>query len=196
MFDLTVATIGLFLVGPLMAAIAVAIWLSDGGPAFFQHSRLGKDGQAFKCLKFRSMRCDGDSVLAEYLAGNPAARVEWATSRKLKYDPRVSFLGRFLRASSLDELPQLFNVLRGDMAIVGPRPIVPDEVALYGSYARFYFAVLPGVTGLWQVSGRSGTSYRRRVTCDVVYVRSKSVLLDAWITLMTLPAVFLRKGAW
>lgn len=195
-FDLAIAIVGLALVAPLMVVLAVAIWAGDRGPVLFQHSRLGKNGRSFKCLKFRSMRCDGDRILQEYLASNADARIEWAETRKLRNDPRVSPLGRFLRASSLDELPQLFNVLLGDMAIVGPRPIVPDELVFYGAYARFYFAVRPGITGLWQVSGRSGTSYRRRVTCDVVYVRSKSVRLDAWITLLTLPAVLFRKGAW
>ena len=194
--DLTVAIAALVFLAPLMAVIALAIWITGGGPLLYRHARLGRDGTKFWCVKFRSMHTDGDRILADHLTRDPEACAEWARDRKLRNDPRISTVGRFLRKTSLDELPQLFNVLAGDMSIVGPRPIVEAEIPLYGHYIQHYYAVRPGITGLWQVSGRNNTSYRRRVACDVSYVRSKSAGQDLRIMAMTVPVVLLAKGAY
>jgi exopolysaccharide production protein ExoY len=193
-FDMTVAASLLVLLAPLMLALASLI-RRDGGSAFFGHQRMGVGGQPFRCLKFRSMHMDSQRLLHEYLEASPAAAEEWAAARKLRNDPRVTRLGHVLRSTSLDELPQLINVLRGDMSLVGPRPIVADERQYYGRHIERYYAVRPGVTGLWQVSGRSGTSYARRVQLDVRYVTRHSLRLDAWILLRTIPAVLVRRGA-
>ena len=180
---------------PLMLLISLAIWLDDGGPAFFRQRRVGRGGRVFHCIKFRSMTVGADALLAERLSEDVEARAEWELLRKLRDDPRVTRVGRFLRRSSLDELPQLFNVVRGEMRLVGPRPILEEEVALYGVHFRRYCRVRPGVTGLWQVSGRSGLSFRRRVVMDVAYVRRRSVWVDLRILVGTLPAVLLQRGS-
>jgi exopolysaccharide production protein ExoY len=190
-----VALGALIFLAPLMIIVALAVFLQDGGPIVFAHRRIGKDGQAFPCLKFRSMAVDAERRLAELLASDPAARAEWAASHKLKADPRVTPLGDFLRRSSLDELPQLFNVLRGEMSLVGPRPVVHAESAHYGHWFESYCSVRPGITGLWQVSGRSDVSYRQRVALDVLYVRRKCLAMDFGILVQTVPAVFLRRGS-
>lgn len=194
--DLTVAILALVFVGPLLLMIAASVWLSGSGPVFYRHTRVGAGGRRFECLKFRTMRADGDKVLMELFARDAAALDEWLKTRKLRQDPRVSRIGWFLRKTSLDELPQLFNVLAGDMSIVGPRPIVEAEMLFYRQYIRHYFAVRPGITGLWQVSGRNHTSYRRRVACDVAYVRSKSLRRDLAIIAMTIPTVLFARGAY
>lgn len=181
---------------PLLATIALAIVVQDGGPVFFAHMRVGRDGRLFPCLKFRSMAVDADRRLADYLASDPYARVEWIEHQKLRSDPRITPLGAFLRKSSLDELPQIFNVLRGEMSLVGPRPIVPEEIQRYGSRFKYYRQVKPGITGFWQVNGRNDVSYRRRVAMDTVYARSKSVMLDLRILAMTIPAVLFRRGSY
>ena len=161
-----------------------------GGPVIFRHPRVGYRGKLFPCMKFRTMLPNGDEILQNHLANNPAAQEEWEKFRKLQDDPRVTRLGRFLRKSSIDELPQLFNVLRGEMSCVGPRPIVADELKKYGPHARHYLRAVPGLTGIWQISGRSSTTYRRRVVMDVLYVRSPwSVWRELRILLMTVPAV-------
>ena len=180
---------------PVLAGVALLVFVTDPGPVLFSHTRKGKGGQSFKCLKFRSMVLDADLKLHELLARDPAARAEWDRDHKLRIDPRITRIGAFLRRSSLDELPQLFNVLRGDMSLVGPRPIVEAEVARYGRYIHYYYRVRPGVTGLWQVSGRNNTTYRRRVALDVMYTRRKSTGLNFKIMMMTLPSVFASKGA-
>jgi exopolysaccharide production protein ExoY len=190
-----VALGGLVFLAPLMIVVALAVYLQDGGPIFFAHRRIGKDGRAFPCLKFRSMAVDAEARLAHLLATDPAARAEWTASHKLKADPRVTKLGDFLRRSSLDELPQLFNVLRGEMSLVGPRPVVHAESAHYGHWFDSYCSVRPGITGLWQVSGRSDVSYRQRVALDVLYVRRKCLAMDFGILVQTVPAVFLRRGS-
>ncbi|MBE7196730.1 MAG: sugar transferase [Parafilimonas terrae] len=195
-FDVGVATLGLLLLGPLLLLVALAIWSVDGGSPLYRHRRLGRGGRSFDCLKFRSMRTDGDAVLTRYLDQNPAARAEWARTRKLKDDPRVTPIGQMLRKSSLDELPQLLNILRGDMSLVGPRPIVEAEVEKYGDAAAAYFAVRPGLTGAWQVSGRSDTTYAERVRLDRLYVESRSFAGDMMIIVRTIPAVFLVKGSY
>jgi len=181
---------------PLILAVGLAVAAQDGGPVLFAHRRLGRSGRPFRCLKLRTMARDADKRLEHLLAASEAAREEWAKDQKLKDDPRVTRLGRWLRKSSLDELPQLINVLRGEMNLVGPRPIVPDEVPRYARRYRNYCAVKPGITGLWQVSGRNDVSYRRRVAIDVIYARRRSVLLDLSIILRTVPAVLLRHGSY
>ena len=180
---------------PLMAVTAIAIKLNDGGPVLFAHRRIGLGGRPFNCLKFRSMAVDAEAQLRAHLARDPAARAEWDRDHKLSRDPRITAVGQFLRRSSVDELPQLFNVLRGDMSLVGPRPIVQAEAARYGRYFADYCRVRPGITGLWQVSGRSDLRYRRRVALDVVYARSRCLGLDFRILLATAPVVLGRRGA-
>jgi undecaprenyl-phosphate galactose phosphotransferase len=192
--DVTVAGLALLLASPLLLLLAVMI-RRDGGPALFAHRRIGAGGQPFPCLKFRTMVVDADQVLAEALAHDPEAAAEWAARRKLAQDPRITRLGRFLRRTSLDELPQLINVLRREMSLVGPRPIVESEVPLYGAAIAQYYATRPGLTGLWQVSGRSGTSYARRVQLDVWYVNNWSLWHDLAVLLKTVPAVLGRDGA-
>lgn len=195
-FDIVIATMALIVLAPLLALVALTIVVSDPGPIFFAHKRLGKHGKTFGCLKFRSMVVDSQQRLAKLLATDPVARAEWERDHKLRNDPRVTRIGSFLRRSSLDELPQLWNVLVGDMSIVGPRPIVNDERVRYGRYYDEYCAVQPGITGLWQVSGRNDVSYRRRVACDVVYARSKSLRVDLYIMAKTVPAVLGSKGCY
>lgn len=180
---------------PVMIITAILVKLHDGGPVLFGHRRIGKGGRTFPCFKFRSMAVDADRRLLHLLETNPDARREWERDFKLQNDPRITPLGHFLRKSSLDELPQLLNVLRGEMSLVGPRPIVQAEVPRYGRRIAEYCSVRSGITGLWQISGRSDVDYRRRVAIDVTYVRAKSFLLDVKILVLTVPAVLLRRGA-
>jgi lipopolysaccharide/colanic/teichoic acid biosynthesis glycosyltransferase len=194
--DLTLAFLLLIFLLPLLALTAFAIYSSDGGPVLFRHRRIGRDGRPFYCLKFRSMAADAEKRLADLLNRDDAAREEWGRDFKLRRDPRVTPLGRFLRQSSLDELPQLINVLRGEMSLVGPRPIVEDEAARYGRYFSEYCSVKPGLTGLWQISGRNDVSYRRRVAMDCLYARKKSPLWNVWIITATVPAVLTRSGSY
>jgi exopolysaccharide production protein ExoY len=191
-----VALAALVFLSPLLIAVAALVWLQDGGPPVFAHRRIGRDGRYFKCLKFRSMRIDAEQRLGELLASDPEARAEWERDHKLRNDPRVTKLGAFLRKSSLDELPQLVNVIRGEMSLVGPRPIVDAEVAKYGRRFRHYCAVKPGITGLWQVSGRNDTSYRSRVAMDCIYAARRNALLDAKVLVATVPAVLLTRGSY
>ena len=193
--DVVLATALLIFLSPVLAVISLAILCTESGPVLFAHKRLGRFGRTFNCLKFRSMVVDSDRRLQELLATDPSAREEWDRDHKLRNDPRVTRLGNFLRRSSLDELPQLLNVLRGDMSLVGPRPIVATEVHRYGRYIQHYYQIRPGITGLWQVSGRSDVSYRRRVAMDVIYARQKTATLNLRILLMTLPSVMKSKGA-
>lgn len=194
--DVAVALVALVFFLPLMLLIAAIIYASDPGPIFFAHRRIGKGGRHFRCLKFRSMAVEAETLLTDLLASDPDARAEWARDHKLKHDPRITAIGGFLRKSSLDELPQLFNVLRGEMGLVGPRPIVDAEVLRYGRYFVHYCSVRPGITGLWQVSGRNNVSYRRRVAFDVTYSRSRSALLDAKILALAVPSVMLARGSY
>ena len=194
--DIIVAAAALLFFAPLMAFISIAILITSPGPIFFRQPRLGRGGRTFRCLKFRTMRQDAETVLAELLARDPAAKAEWEQTQKLRRDPRVSRLGNFLRKTSLDELPQLFNVFAGEMSIVGPRPIVAAEAPKYRRYIGSYYAVKPGITGLWQISGRNHTTYRRRVACDVRYVRSRSAYRDCAIIALTIPAVLMGRGAY
>ncbi|QUD88042.1 sugar transferase [Phenylobacterium montanum] len=180
---------------PVMLLAALAVKLQDGGPVLFGHSRIGRDGKTFKCLKFRSMVVNAEQRLQALLASDPAAREEWRRDHKLRRDPRVTILGEFLRRSSIDELPQLINVLRGEMSLVGPRPITSSEAARYRRYFKVYCQVRPGITGLWQVSGRNDVSYRRRVALDVTYAKLRSLKLYFGILAATGPAVLARRGA-
>jgi exopolysaccharide production protein ExoY len=194
--DIALSISALIFLAPLMLLVALAVYIVDPGPVLFGHRRLGKDGRTFRCWKFRSMVVDADARLQALLASDPQARAEWEADHKLRNDPRVTRIGHFLRKSSLDELPQFFNVLMGEMSLVGPRPIVSDEVAKYGRYFANYCRVRPGITGLWQISGRNDISYRRRVAIDVAYVRSKSLALDLSILLLTVPRVVARRGSY
>jgi Undecaprenyl-phosphate galactose phosphotransferase WbaP len=194
--NVSLAALALLFFLPVMILVALAIWCQDRGPIFFAHRRIGRDGRKFPCLKFRSMAIDAEERLQEVLAADPKARAEWERDHKLRNDPRVTRLGLFLRKSSLDELPQLINVIRGEMDLVGPRPIVDGEVCKYGARFKHYCAVNPGITGLWQVSGRNDATYRSRVAMDCVYAKSKSLALDLWILVATVPAVLLRKGSY
>jgi len=184
----------LAMISPLMLVLA---WIirRDGGPATFEHYRVGCGGRVFKCLKFRTMRLDAERVLREMLQRNPVLLAEWRRDQKLAHDPRVTRFGRWLRRSSLDELPQLFNVLRGEMALVGPRPITVAELQRYGAARWHYLSVPPGITGLWQVSGRNRLAYSRRVELDRLYVERSSVWLDCQILAKTLVVVLTRDGA-
>jgi exopolysaccharide production protein ExoY len=187
--DIVVSLTALVLLSPLLLMVALLIRATMGGPVLFSHRRLGLHGRPFDCLKFRSMVSDADAALRLYLVNNPAANEEWKTCQKLRHDPRITTLGRILRRSSIDELPQLFNVLMGQMSCVGPRPIVVDEIGRYGPYWTEYVKTRPGMTGSWQVSGRNRLSYGRRVALDRHYVRRWSLLRDVWILVRTIPAV-------
>lgn len=193
--DVSLAATLLLLVLPLMIIITALVWLFDPGPVFFVHRRVGRFGKTFPCMKFRTMVCDADQRLANLLAADPVRRRIWERDQKLEDDPRITALGKFLRKSSLDELPQLVNVLRGEMSVVGPRPITIAEVPRYGRRIASYSSVRPGITGLWQVTGRGSVSYQRRVALDVAYVRSRSMRLYARIVLGTVPAVLMARGS-
>jgi exopolysaccharide production protein ExoY len=194
-FNVVVAAVLLLLLAPLMLVVAWRIWHEDRGPVLFAHWRVGAHGRLFRCFKFRSMVQRADLVLAELLARDDAARQEWARDRKLKNDPRVLRIGGFLRRASLDELPQLLNVLRGEMNLVGPRPVVVQEIPRYGDYKLHYLSVTPGMTGLWQVSGRNNLSYDERVALDARYVETRSLFGDLRILLRTVRVVIRREGA-
>jgi undecaprenyl-phosphate galactose phosphotransferase len=194
-FDILAAGGALLVFGPIFLLLAAFVKL-DGGPALFGHKRLGLNGKSFPCLKFRSMVPNGDEVLKRHLAKNPAAKEEWDREMKLRNDPRVTLVGAFLRKTSLDELPQLLNVLRGDMSLVGPRPIVVAETDRYENDIAHYYRVRPGITGLWQVSGRNDVSYAKRVQMDSWYVRNWSLWHDIAIICKTFPVVFKRTGAY
>jgi exopolysaccharide production protein ExoY len=187
--DIALSAAALLFLSPGLFLIAAILFAIDGGPVIYRHDRVGRNGRMFGCLKFRSMYRDAGRRLEEILESDPVRRKEWAESQKLVDDPRVHRFGRLLRRSSLDELPQLFNVLRGEMSLVGPRPIITDELPRYGEHAGYYLAVTPGITGLWQISGRNGTGYDERVRLDVEYCRTRSTLRDLVIMLKTVRVV-------
>lgn len=193
LLDKAVALTALTLALPMLILIAALVRRSDNGPALYAHMRIGRHGRRFRCWKFRTMVPNGDEVLAAHLAASPEAKAEWEATRKLRDDPRVTRIGRLLRRTSLDELPQLFNVLKGDMSCVGPRPVVEAELEMYGTDVGDYLAVRPGLTGLWQISGRSRLGYGDRVKLDSLYVRRWSLMLDLAILVRTIPAL-LRTG--
>ncbi len=195
-FDVMVSLTALILLAPIFLIVIVLIKAGSKGPAFFGHTRIGRGGRQFKCFKFRTMVVNAQAVLEELLANDARARAEWEKDFKLKEDPRITRIGSFLRRSSLDELPQLYNVFKGEMSLVGPRPIISDEVAKYGDKARYFFKVTPGITGLWQVSGRNDLSYDERVMLDEYYAKNWSLWLDIEIIIRTFGAVFKRQGAY
>jgi|ERR1700722_47078 exopolysaccharide production protein ExoY len=186
------------LAAPFAIAVGLVIALLiklDGGPAFYSQLRIGLGGQPFNCHKFRSMILGADERLRDVLALDPLARAEWEHYQKLARDPRVTRIGKLIRATSLDELPQLINVWRGEMSIVGPRPIMTDQVGLYGEHFGDYCALRPGITGLWQIGGRNNCTFAERVRLDMEYARTWSMLRDVRIILLTVPAVLAGKGA-
>ena len=195
-FDVIGSAAILIMVLPFLLLLAAVMYLSDPGPLFFVHRRIGHHGRSFGCLKFRTMKVNGDEVLREHLAVSHVARREWAETQKLRNDPRVTRMGVLVRKLSLDEFPQLVNVLRGEMSLVGPRPIVEAEVHRYGRFFEHYCMVKPGLTGLWQISGRNDTSYRERVELDVDYINRKSVSLDLMLMIKTVPAVLFARGSY
>jgi len=195
-FDLVCTIGGGLMILPIIAVVALLVAIDNKGNVIFAHRRIGKDGKEFPCYKFQSMVPNAQEILQDYLAKNPEARKEWEESFKLTNDPRVTKLGGFLRKTSLDELPQLWNVIKGDMSLVGPRPIVKKEIERYGEYFREYAMVLPGITGMWQASGRSDTTYEERVEMDTWYVRNWSVWLDIMYLAKTFTAVIFGKGAY
>lgn len=193
--DMVLASLLLLLLAPVLLGLALALRL-QGGAALFAHVRVGRHGTPFHCYKFRTMLPDAERRLQELLARDPEARREWEKDFKLRRDPRVTPFGEFLRRTSIDELPQLWNVLRGDMSLVGPRPVVVAELQRYGNRAALYTSVRPGITGLWQVSGRNDTTYEERVSLDAQYVQNWSLSLDWHILWRTLFVVLGRRGAY
>lgn len=196
LFDYSVTLIGTIFISPVLLSIAAWVAIDSPGPILYRQARIGRNGRPFTCYKFRSMCIDADEKLTDLLASDPQARTEWERDRKLRSDPRITRSGEFLRRTSLDELPQIFNVLRGQMSLVGPRPIVAEELERYGEYVDDYLMVRPGITGMWQVSGRNDTDYADRVQLDSWYVRNWSVWLDMIILFKTAKAVFSQKGAY
>ena len=194
-FDLVVGTLLLLLSAPLFALIGWRL-RRKGGSVFFGHTRIGKGGRRFKCLKFRTMIPNADKVLDDHLAAHPELREEWEKHHKLRADPRITRIGTWLRRTSLDELPQLINVIRGDMSLVGPRPVIADELERYGDNLVYYIESKPGLTGLWQVSGRSDVTYRQRVHLDSWYARNWSLWCDLVILIKTPKAVLRGFGAY
>ena len=195
-FDIGAASAAILLLSPLLIMLAILVKSSDRGSIFYGHPRIGRNGREFRCLKFRTMVENGSEVLEAHFRENPAAREEWESSRKLKHDPRVTRVGNVLRKLSLDELPQIFNILRGEMSVVGPRPVVRDELEKYGAAAHCYLRARPGLTGLWQVSGRNDVSYAKRVQFDQHYVENWSLGFDVVIIAKTLPAVISSRGTY
>ncbi len=191
--DIVLALAALVMCAPVMAIVYCLLSLS--GPALYAQRRVGKDGALFNCYKFRSMVPNAAAILADYLERNSAAREEWERNFKLAEDPRITRFGRWLRRTSIDELPQLFNVLRGDMSLVGPRPIVPDEIIRYGKKIAAYYSCRPGLTGLWQISGRNLVPYDKRIVFDAIYARKRSLAFDAYILIKTVKVVFSGHGA-
>ena len=194
-FDLVTASLILISTAPLFAVFGWRI-SRDGGSVFFSHERIGRHGKPFHCYKFRTMVENADEVLETTLRTDEQARCEWERDYKLKKDPRITSIGRILRSTSLDELPQLFNVLRGEMSLVGPRPVVQDELERYGEQLDLYLETWPGMTGLWQISGRNDTNYGKRVSLDAWYARNWSLWYDIVILIKTIPVLFQRRGAY
>ena len=194
--DIVFVSLGGLVILPFLLLIALAVKLSSPGPVLYGHRRVGRNGKHFNAYKFRSMIMDADKKLETLLAADPRLRVEWEASHKLKDDPRVTKIGKILRRTSFDEFPQLINILKGEMSLVGPRPVTDQEVEKYGENSHRILTVTPGLTGLWQVSGRSDTDYSERVSYDLYYIQSWSVWLDLWIIYKTPGAIFKGKGAY
>ncbi|MEA4924874.1 MAG: undecaprenyl-phosphate galactose phosphotransferase WbaP [Syntrophomonadaceae bacterium] len=196
LFDIVVGSIILIGVLPVLAVIAAAIKLDSPGPVGFSHRRVGHNGNYFNLYKFRSMVANSQELLEDLLRQDPELKEEWEGDFKLKDDPRITRVGRFLRKTSLDELPQIFNVIKGDMSLVGPRPIVEEEIDKFDEYIKEYYMVLPGITGLWAVSGRNDIEYDERVQMETWYVRNWSLWLDISLLFRTIPVVLGKKGAY
>lgn len=194
--DIIGACLILVIALPFLVILAALLLLDSPGPLFFSQQRVGLGGRVFPCLKFRTMCRNADAALQFHLATSETARAEWARDHKLRNDPRVTRLGKIVRKLSLDEFPQLINILRGEMSLVGPRPIIRSEAVRYGRYFDEYCQVRPGLTGLWQVSGRNNVTYRRRVSLDCYYVRNKTVMMDLMILFRTIPVVLGAKGSY
>ncbi|HTH61524.1 MAG TPA: sugar transferase [Paraburkholderia sp.] len=194
-FDLTLGSVLIVALSPLLIGLWIAV-RRDGGPALYGHLRVGRNGQKFRCLKFRSMVVNADQVLRHLLETDPQARAEWERDFKLRNDLRITPIGHFLRRTSLDELPQLWNVVRGDMSLVGPRPVIDQELERYGDDVDYYLMTKPGMTGLWQVSGRSNTDYATRVSLDVAYAKGWSLSRDIAILFKTFKVVVQGSGAY
>ena len=193
--DRVFALFALVFFAPFIALISVLILVTDGAPVFFAHKRVGRNGKQFNCLKFRTMARDAEERLAKILETDPKARAQWEAQQKLDDDPRITVVGEFFRKTSLDELPQFWNVVKGDMAVVGPRPIIASEASHYGEFFEDYLSVKPGITGHWQVNGRSKTTYAERVAMDVDYVRNRSFARDVSIIVKTIKVVLKGNGA-
>ena len=181
---------------PLTLVVSVIVKATSSGPVFYGHKRIGKNGQEFKCWKFRSMVVDADKQLEKILAENPEMRAEWEKDRKFTNDPRITKVGKFLRKTSIDEIPQFFNILIGEMSFIGPRPVTEPELSRYGAKSPFILSVRPGLSGMWQISGRSDTGYEERITLDSYYIQNWSVWLDIWIIIKTFYVVLKGKGAY
>jgi Undecaprenyl-phosphate galactose phosphotransferase WbaP len=194
--DLAITLTSVLLALPLLVAIMTLVRLGSPGSIFYGQERIGRHGRRFKAWKFRTMVVNADEVLEAYLASDPLLQVEWDANHKLKDDPRITWIGKFLRKTSLDELPQLWNVIRGEMSLVGPRPIVVAEIDKYADDYEYYVDVLPGITGLWQVSGRNNTTYPERVAFDAYYVKNWSLWLDLYILVSTIRVILFREGAY
>ena len=192
--DVFLALCGLILAMPIFLVSAILIWSTSPGGIIFRHVRIGFAGRSFECLKFRTMEANSEALLPHLMDACATARTDWVERQKIRNDPRVTTVGRFLRRYSIDELPQLINVLRGEMSIVGPRPIVDSEVARYGLAFQAYCSVKPGLTGLWQISGRNDIAYDRRVELDCQYVRTRSIVGDLGIIVRTVPVVLFGRG--
>lgn len=196
-FDLVFSICALILLSPVFLTLAFAIKLTSQGKIFYAQERIGRGAKSFYCYKFRTMYSDADERLLKILASDPKKRIEWKLKHKLTDDPRITPLGKFLRQTSLDELPQFWNVVRGDLSVVGPRPVVQDEIDRhFGVKAYKILSVRPGITGLWQVSGRNDTSYEERVKLDETYIDKQSLLLDLKLIFKTLPVMLASKGAY
>lgn len=194
--DILICSAALPAILPLWLLMSLLIRLDSKGPAIYRHERIGRNGRPFQIYKFRTMTTDADALLEKYLAENPDLAEEWAKSQKLRRDPRLTRIGRFLRKTSLDELPQVLNIFLGQMTLVGPRPIVASETSKYGRYFDEYCSVRPGLTGLWQTSGRNNTTYSQRVAYDHYYINHWSVWLDIWIMAKTIPVALSGRGAY
>jgi exopolysaccharide production protein ExoY len=196
-FDIVFSFSVLVLLSPLFLLLILIIRITSKGKAIYYQKRVGREGVVFHCYKFRTMFQNADVILTDILINDPIKRKEWEASHKLKDDPRVTQIGNFLRKSSLDELPQFWNVLRGDLSIVGPRPVVHEEIIKhFGPKAQKIFSIRPGITGLWQISGRSDTTYAQRIELDEYYVNNRNFLLDLKIVILTLPRMLSKKGAY
>ena len=194
--DLLIATLVSIVLIPLFAVLSLAIKITSPGPVFYGHERVGRGNTRFKAWKFRTMVANADKMIDEHLRKHPEDREEWERDHKLKNDPRVTPLGKWMRKWSIDELPQIANVFAGEMSIVGPRPIVEDEIVKYGEHFETFCTVLPGISGLWQVCGRNDTTYDERVQLDIYYIHHWSPWLDLYLLFRTLKAVLFTKGAY